>query len=51
MAVALDTAKTFDSVEWCYLWTCLGKFGLGPKFIKWVQLLYQAPEARVLADE
>lgn len=48
--VAVDTAKAFDSVEWSYLWACLGRFGLGPKFINWVQLLYQAPVARVLAN-
>lgn len=48
--VALNTAKAFEAVEWGYLWTCLNKFGLGTKFIKWVQLLYQAPVARVVAN-
>lgn len=47
--VALDTAKAFDSVEWRYRWTCVDRFGLGPRFIKWVQLLYQNPVARVVA--
>lgn len=39
MVVALDTAKVFNSVDWRYLGTCLGKFEIGPRFIKWVQLL------------
>lgn len=38
VVVALDTAKAFD----CY--------GFGPNFIKWVQLLYQTPKARVFVN-
>lgn len=45
-----DTAKAFDSVEWCYLWKCLASYGFGPKFIKLIQLLYQAPGAKVVAN-
>lgn len=48
--VTLDTAKVFDSVEWEYLWSCLEGYGFGPKFIKWVQLLYQSPTAKVVAN-
>lgn len=48
--VTLDTAKAFDSVEWGYLWRCMEGYGFGPKFIRWVQLLYQHPTARVVAN-
>lgn len=50
VVVTLDTAKAFDSVEWKYLWGCLERYGFGPNFIKWVQLLYQKPTARVVAN-
>lgn len=50
VVVTLDTAKAFDSVEWRYLWRCLEGYGFGPKFIRWVQLLYQHPTARAVAN-
>lgn len=47
VVVALDTAK---ALEWPYLWECLRGHGIGPNFIKWVQLLYQSPKARVFVN-
>lgn len=50
MVVALDTAKAFDCMEWLYLWECLRCCGFGPNFIKWVQILYQTPKARIFIN-
>lgn len=47
VVVSLDAEKAFDSVEWEYLWTVLWKFGFGPKFIKWLRMMYAFPRARV----
>lgn len=44
--VSLDAAKAFDSVEW----QCLHCFGFGPNFIKWLAILYNAPQASVVAN-
>lgn len=47
MALAVDAEKAFDRVSWPFLFRTLDKFGFGPNFIKWVQLLYTAPQSMV----
>lgn len=41
----------FDHVSWPFLLKTLNKFGFGPNFIKWIQLLYTAPQSVVRVNE
>jgi hypothetical protein len=36
----LKFEKTFDRIEWGFLFTTLSKLGFSPKWIKWVSSLY-----------
>lgn len=53
MVLALDQvswlylAMALDQVSWPYLFHVLHEFGFGPKFVRWVQILYSTPHARV----
>ncbi len=43
----LDYEKAFDSLEWPFMIKCLQHFNFGPDFIRWIEILYAAPEAMV----
>lgn len=47
VAISLDAEKAFDCVELSYLIQMLEIFGFGKTFIKWLKLLYSAPQAAV----
>ena len=36
---SLDQEKTFDLVDWPFLFAALAKMGLGDNFIRWVKIL------------
>lgn len=43
----LDFEKTFDSVEWDFLFKTLERFNFGINFIKWIKILYKNPIFRL----
>ena len=45
--LALDLEKAFDSLEWPFLLATLQSFGMPEGFLKYVQLLYSSPTARI----
>lgn len=45
--LSVDLEKAFDTVGWQYLFEVMRYMGLGEEWIRWVQLLYAAPTARV----
>ena len=39
--IFLDYQKAFDRVEWGWALKYLNKFNFGPKFIKWIKMIYE----------
>lgn len=47
---SLDAAKAFDSIEWPFLLKVLAKFNFGPRFLKWIEIIYHNPKANIVLN-
>lgn len=45
--LSLDAERAFDRILWPFLFEVLGRFGFGPTFLTWVNIIYNAPQAAV----
>ena len=48
MLILLDIEKAFDSVSWGFLHKVMETFGFPASFRKWIQIIYQDKEIRIL---
>ena len=43
-----DFEKVFDSIDHCFIFACLKKFGSGTQFIQWVKTLFKKAQSCVM---
>lgn len=51
VVISLDAQRAFDQVEWPYMMSVLKKFGFGPSFMKWIEIIYSRPTASVITNQ
>jgi len=51
VVISLDAQRAFDQVEWSYMMSVLKKFGFGPSFMKWIEIIYSHPTASVITNQ
>ena len=50
LVISLDQSKAFDRVNWSFLFRVLERFGFGPKFIHWINILYTDIFSKILIN-
>lgn len=45
--VSIDIEKAFDSIDWQFMQVVLELMGFGPKFQRWITLLYSTPQVAI----
>ena len=43
-----DFEKAFDSIDHCFMFACLKRFGFGTQFVQWVKTLFKSAQSRVM---
>ena len=43
-----DFEKAFDSIDHCFMFACLKRFGFGTQFVQWVKTLFKNPQSCVM---
>ena len=43
-----DFEKAFDSIDHCFLFACLKRFGFGTQFVQWVKTLFKNAQSCVM---
>ena len=51
VVISLDAQRAFDQVEWPYMLITFEKFGFGPSFMKWIEIIYSHPTASVITNQ
>jgi hypothetical protein len=46
----VDIAKAFDSISWPFLLSVLQQCGFGPRWIRWISMLFRTAQTRVLVN-
>ena len=43
-----DFEKAFDSIDHCFMFACLERFGFGTQFVQWVKTLFKSSQSCVM---